>query len=304
MTLRGGYGRPIIGFLAVALAVTALVARHLEITTHAALFLALGSPAMMVGLPLAAVWYLLRRRWAVAALAAGLTGALAIAVLPRTAEPVAGVALSVMSANLLQGRADPATVVELALDGVDLLAVQELTPDALNQLSARGIDSALPHRIVKPLRGGSGAGLWSRYPLREIGAWSEPIPITSQVAVPGVRTPPTAVVVHLSAPWPWPIEWWRSDVDHAAAALGGLEGTVVAAGDFNSTTDMAQFRRILDNGYRGADRFAATFPADSTLPPVLAIDHILVRNGSSSVQTADIPGSDHRAVLATVGVPD
>lgn len=89
-----------------------------------------------------------------------------------------------------------------------------------------------------------------------------------------------------------------------AASLDRLAGTVVAAGDFNSTRDMAQFRRILDSGYHGAGVFTPTYPADSALPPVLGIDHILTRNGSPGrTWTADIPGSDHRAVLATVQIP-
>ncbi len=75
-------------------------------------------------------------------------------------------------------------------------------------------------------------------------------------------------------------------------------------GDFNSTLDMAQFRSILDSGYRDAAAFAPTYPADGRLPPMLPIDHILTRNSSSSEPwTATIPGSDHRALLATVQVP-
>jgi len=46
-----------------------------------------------------------------------------------------------------------------------------------------------------------------------------------------------------------------------------------------------------------------TFPADSWLPPLLAIDHILTRNcAATSVRSVPIPGSDHRGIVATVMV--
>ncbi len=293
-----------IGVLAGVVAATGLLARQIEITNHAALILALASPVLMLAVPAAGLWFLLRRRW-VPATGASIGTAVIVAVLaPHPAATVDGPDIRVMSANVLEGRADPAAVVDLARRHADVVCIQELTPGGLTQLSARGIDEVFPHRIVRPEDGGFGAGLWSRYPLRDDGMASEPIPITAGLQLPGVRTEPTVAVVHLSAPWPWPIEWWRNDIAYAAEALDRLDGTVVAAGDFNSTRDMAQFRRILDSGYRDAGFFAPTYPADSAVPPVLAIDHILTRNGSpSAAWTVDIPGSDHRAVLATVQVP-
>lgn len=87
------------------------------------------------------------------------------------------------------------------------------------------------------------------------------------------------------------------------------QGAVIVAGDFNSTPDMRQFRDLLTNGYRDAVEqtgagFAPTFPSNKWFPPVLVIDHVLTRNAAaSSIQTVDIPGSDHRALLATVHVP-
>ena len=286
------------------LAAAGLLARQIEITNHATLFLALASPVLMLAVPAAGLWFLLRRRWVPAACAGVGTGLLVAVLAPHPVSTVDGPEIRVMSANALQGGADPAAVLALARRDADVVSIQELTPGGLTQLSTMGIDKDFPYRIVRPEDGGFGAGLWSRYPLHDAGVVSEPIPITARVEVPGAGTPPTIVVVHLSAPWPWPVEWWRTDVAFAAESLDRLDGTVVAAGDFNSTRDMAQFRRILDDGYREADGFAPTYPADSAVPPVLAIDHILTRNGSPTrTWTADIPGSDHRAVLATVRIP-
>lgn len=279
------------------------MARQIEITNHTTLILALLSPYLMLAVPAAGIVYLLRRRWLPA------TGIFVIAVIllpPRTAPISAAATIRVMSTNILQGRADAHAVVDLARRNADVVAVQELTPDALKRLSASGVDAAFPYRIVKPLDGGSGAGLWSRHPLRATGdPTSEAVPIIATLEIPGTAMPTTVANVHLSAPWPWTIEWWRADTVQMIATLKDLGTPSVVAGDFNSTWDMAPFRRLLDLGYRdAAGPFAATYPADSRIPPLLAIDHILTR-GCSGWQswTATVPGTDHRAPLATVELP-
>ncbi|WP_268968780.1 endonuclease/exonuclease/phosphatase family protein [Mycolicibacterium austroafricanum] len=87
------------------------------------------------------------------------------------------------------------------------------------------------------------------------------------------------------------------------------DGAVIAAGDFNSTPDMRQFRDLVTDGYRDAVRhtgagFALTFPSDTAFAPIVSIDHVLTRHASVTViRSVDIDGSDHRALLATVDVP-
>jgi hypothetical protein len=72
---------------------------------------------------------------------------------------------------------------------------------------------------------------------------------------------------------------------------------------------MRQLRDLLTDGYQDAveqtgSGFAPTFPADTRFPPVITIDHVLTRNAVvSSVMTIEMPGSDHRSLLATVEVP-
>jgi endonuclease/exonuclease/phosphatase (EEP) superfamily protein YafD len=69
---------------------------------------------------------------------------------------------------------------------------------------------------------------------------------------------------------------------------------------------MRSFRGLLRNGYRDAAEQSGagikpTFPADSWLPPFIAIDHILTRScTATSLRTIKIPGSDHRGLAATV----
>jgi len=99
----------------------------------------------------------------------------------------------------------------------------------------------------------------------------------------------------------------KAQLDNFAQAAG--PGAVIVGGDYNSTPDMRQFRDLLTNGYHDAveqtgSGFASTFPADTWYPPVITIDHVLTRNAvASSIKTVDIPGSDHRSLLATIEVP-
>jgi len=44
-----------------------------------------------------------------------------------------------------------------------------------------------------------------------------------------------------------------------------------------------------------------TYPTDRGIPPVVAIDHVLVADRTAlEVDTVDLPGSDHRAVVARI----
>jgi endonuclease/exonuclease/phosphatase (EEP) superfamily protein YafD len=48
----------------------------------------------------------------------------------------------------------------------------------------------------------------------------------------------------------------------------------------------------------------ATLPVQQWYPPLITIDHILTRNAAaSSIRTVEVPGSGHRALLATIAVP-
>ncbi|MBI3690541.1 MAG: hypothetical protein HY239_07780 [Mycolicibacterium aromaticivorans] len=96
-------------------------------------------------------------------------------------------------------------------------------------------------------------------------------------------------------------------MDNFARTAG--PAAVIIGGDYNSTPDMRQFRDLLTDGYRDAvqetgSSFAPTFPSNRRFPPVITIDHVLTLNAAAeSVRTIEIPGSDHRALLATVRVP-
>lgn len=115
-------------------------------------------------LPPALALALRRRRIALAGLLAPLL--LAALLVPRAVAdgPVIGVPVRVGSANLYYGQTDPAAVVEFAR-GLDVLSVQELTPEAVEALDAAGLAGVLPHRALTPGPGATGTGLYARRPL-------------------------------------------------------------------------------------------------------------------------------------------
>lgn len=307
------------GLVALAVAGSALASRYLPITNHIMLFTAALSPYLMVCAPLSVVLLSLARHWILAIVAVGLTIATLAVQLPLhpasgAAPAAADVGLRVISANLFEGQAEPRDLLRSAREEADVLAVQELTPEEADRLSAAGLDTLFPYRWLDPRAGASGVGLWSRLPLhaaKRIEGYTFGL-LSARIRVPGVSVDPTVVVAHI--PGPWPIDGWRRDLDHLPVTLlevaeqtGG--GPVIVAADFNSTTGMRPFRRLLRNGYRDAAQqsragIRPTFPANRRLPPFIAIDHILTRScTAASLRTITIPGSDHLGVVATVMIP-
>ncbi|HEX2300957.1 MAG TPA: endonuclease/exonuclease/phosphatase family protein, partial [Pseudonocardiaceae bacterium] len=79
---------------------------------------------------------------------------------------------------------------------------------------------------------------------------------------------------------------------------------------FNATLDHQPLRALLSTGYRDAADvlgrgLRATWPTDTALAPVAAIDHVLVEPTCliRSFDTVAVPGTDHRAVVAELVVP-
>jgi endonuclease/exonuclease/phosphatase (EEP) superfamily protein YafD len=309
----------VLAILAWIAAATGLAARYLPVANHVVLLVGVTSPYLALGGLLAVLLFSLHRRWLLAALAVALVAASIAVQLPLfvgdTRGPT-GVRVRIVTANLYLGQADPKVVVETAQVNADILAVQELTPTAVKRLSAAGLDHDFPYRVLDAREEASGTGLWSRFPLKDArtvsGYWHAMI--TARAEVPGVAVDPVLFITHLSGPWPMPLTDWNRDYTRLPTALDNIartagSGCVIAAGDFNATVDLRPFRRLLTNGYRdAADQtgagITATYPANSWVPPVLAIDHVLTRQcAATSVRTLSLPGSDHRGLASEVQIP-
>ncbi|MEU8422010.1 endonuclease/exonuclease/phosphatase family protein [Micromonospora sp. NPDC048835] len=260
------------------------------------------------------------RRWWPAALAALAAVALLGTVTPRalaSPQPAAsGPTVRLLTANLLAGAGDARTLVELVRrHRVDVLTVQEFTPDAQTALDQLGLDTLLPHRQLNPEIGTAGSGLYSRWPITDGGArrnlngWGFNQAYAT-VSVPG--GPPVRVEsAHPSAPYALnQVGAWRADLTAQPPATpdGGLR---ILAGDFNATLDHGPLRALLRTGYvdaadaTGQGLTGTWGPYDGDLIPPVTIDHVLVdhRIAVRSVRVLTLPGSDHRPVQATLTLP-
>jgi endonuclease/exonuclease/phosphatase (EEP) superfamily protein YafD len=266
-------------------------------------------------LPLGAALAL--RAWPVAAVAAVTTAALAVAVLPRAVgrpdRAAGGPAVRVLASNLLFGAAHPEELISLVrTQSVDVLALAEYTAESEKALCAAGLDVLLPFRVAYPRDEPGGSALYSRFPLVDTG-YRELPPYFGQ-AYATVRVPDGVDVlveaVHPAAPSHRRLLGaWRLGLDAEPRATP--DGPVrVLLGDFNATLDHAPLRRLLASGYRNAASvvgrgFAGTWPYDGTRIPKVTIDHVLVdpRVTVHAVSVHRITGTDHRAVLAVLGLP-
>jgi len=257
------------------------------------------------------------RNWAAAAVAAIGLACLAAAVLPRTigsatANAAGHETLTVLSANIHHGTADPEALVAL-VDRYrpDLLSVQELTPRFARELRAAGISARLPQHMLKVNRGASGAGLYADLPL-------VPLPHQTRfffrmpratVALPDGRRL-RVVGVHPYPPLSAKMGQWQAALESLPPTGAGTPW--VLAGDFNATLDHAELREVLGGGYSDAGDVTGsglepTWPTmgHRFMPPSIAIDHVLAddRLGFADYGVDDLPGSDHRAIHAEIVLP-
>lgn len=252
---------------------------------------------------------------------------------PGPAGPT--VPLTAMTINSRFGKADAAEIVRLVREnGVGLLTVQEHTQALEDRLAAEGLGGLLPHKISSPTDDGAGSATYSKYPMQAVGLVPDtPFQIRTvrlQLQDAGHAATLEVTNVHALPPVDVRVRQWRSDL----AALGELigrtrsdvagptgPGNMLLIGDFNATYDHAEFRSVLDGGPGGrkmvdvgtasGSRLIPTWPMEPTWPlqgfplPGIAIDHLVTSPhiGSSGYAVHRVPGTDHAAVMATLGIP-
>lgn len=217
--------------------------------------------------------------------------------------------LTVMTANLYVGEGDGLALVAAASqEDVDLLVVQEITVGLLAAMESGGLEDLFPHRAGEPAEGGGGTMVFAREPLGDArrldttwGGWEVTL---GSLTVLGVH-PISPVQVS---------EWRR---DHAAVLEAAVASDAdLVVGDLNATTDHEPLRRLADEGYRSATELAnegwqPTWPVHGRtslwglpLPHLVQIDHVLVGPSLAALgtHTLDIPGTDHRALVAEVAL--
>ena len=219
--------------------------------------------------------------------------------------------VQVMTANLRLGRADTPQVVRLAMrHDVDVLVVVEVTPRAFAGLRAAGIEELFPHVAGGPEPKTRGTMVFSRSPLGEkqrldagYGTY------VLDVALP--TGPVHLLAAHPQAP-KGSVDVWLADQEVIRATADRLSGPTIIVGDLNATMDHASLRGLVADGFQDAATQARsgwqpTWPSAGQVsrfgvsaPPLVAIDHVLVRGGLRAVRTTthEVDGTDHRALVA------
>ncbi len=312
----------VVGAAAALIAVAGLVSRFPTTRVQPLVQLAAFAPVAMAGALVAFGLFAWRRRRP-ATIVAGILGVTVIATqLPLfavNARPDVGATdvLTVLQANLMVGHADPQAVLDLVRrHHVDVLTVEELTQDALDGLVVAGLERELPYEAALPAPAAAGTGVWTRYPMTNVTVLS-PSTFHSIVVRTATSTgaPVTVVAAHPRPPIAGRTAVWDAELTQLQLQLAGLaeqrDEPIVVGADLNATWDIAQFRRLLTDGYAdAADLVGAgivrTYPTDRhvlglTAPPLLSLDHVLVRGAQADhVRTLGLPGSDHRGLLATL----
>ncbi len=266
-------------------------------------------------------------RWWLALLVAIPATPLAAWQLPprrRTRDPVAAgprpgsdrgpgvLTLRVLTLNVEGGSADPVAMLRsLRRHQVDVLAVQELTPEIVRLLADAGVAELLPFWHLDPRPGSPGVGLWARWPLVPLPPVPGLVAAAPRARIdPAAGHPVTLTVVHPIAPVNGWEHQWQRELALVQSALADTDGPQVVAGDFNASRDHRPFRDILAAGFLDCADAARrrpwpgfTWPADRGIPSLMRLDHVLVSAELAAVPEARIirlPGTDHCGVLAVI----
>jgi endonuclease/exonuclease/phosphatase (EEP) superfamily protein YafD len=227
------------------------------------------------------------------------------------ADPADTGTLRVMTINALYGRADAESVVDLVeSQHVEVLAVQELTPGFERALTEAGLDDLLAHSFTVPADDSpAGSGLWASTQLTDEDQLRGTSFAMPSALVSAGSTDVRITVVHPHPPMPTEITTWRTELVELTDQVHGDDTPQILAGDFNATHDHASFRDLLGSRFSDATREwgagpTVTWPEGSQVPALFALDHVVVEKDMpvSDVVSMQVPGSDHRALMATVVV--
>ncbi len=221
-------------------------------------------------------------------------------------RPAAGPSFTIMSLNMLAGRADPAQVTARA-ENADIVVLLEVTPAAVTGLRQHGWQASFPYSVGDPTVDVSGTAIFSRFPLQQ----RQRIDTSFQQWVADVEVPGagkiTLFAVHPCNPYCSPTAFQTEhDIVRATAARYN-HGPLLVAGDFNAVNDHGPMVKLYRDGLEDAGDITGagwlpTYPAKGPIPPLIGIDHILVndRLTATSIYTFPVDGTDHRGLMAKI----
>ncbi len=305
-----------LGWVLLAMAAASLVSRELSVANQPVIIVATFAPYFV--LPSIAGTVVLAVVGSLVGVLAGVVLTIAVIIATvrtriRIRRPAGSThVLSIMTNNKFLGRGDPVCILEIARrERVDVLALQEVTPESVEALRAAGIDAEFPYAVLAPAALWEGVALWSKHPLRDIRTdihgGLHRVEAVVQLDPERPDMDPVAISLHIAAPWPENPRPWLSQLHDLSVDLAGRTRPTIAMGDYNATLSHKPFRQLLTAGFNDAAVTARswlgfTYPARFWSPPLIAIDHVVSRGlHATRLRTARIADSDHLALIADLG---
>ena len=271
---------------------------------------------LLAAYPLAVV-AALHRRWLRVAVASGLVLAHLVLVVPLAVvrhHPDSVANLPTVHVFFANARYDNHRLADAAAaidgSGADVIAVAELSKGLLEALRARGVLDRYPYQVLRPINFSSGIGLLSRLPLtdgRLVDLGFRPV-IAATLTLGG--HPLDLFVVHPQAPAGVGTDRWRGELAAIRQATTALaDHPTLVVGDFNATYTHPPLRSFFAAGFTDCHQWlgqglSRSWPTDRWFPPLVRLDHALVRTGAHPLDVRDVtvPGSDHRGFVVGVAV--
>lgn len=223
--------------------------------------------------------------------------------LPRI-EPPPDPAIRLVAANVWDENPDIGAVPTEMFDrSADLVAAVEMPGDAFyEEMTGAAIGAGLTSTVDD-----GELGVWSRFPVRELGDLGLPPARVMRVGVDAPGTPFVLYVVH--ALNPLNDTTFRDQyrfTEELLAAAAEERRPIVIAGDLNMSDRVSSYRTMdaaLTDAMRADTAGRTTYVGGWWTSVLLRIDHVFVDPSwcAADPGTFDVAGSDHRGVEASVG---
>ncbi|MCW2548808.1 MAG: Endonuclease/exonuclease/phosphatase [Mycobacterium sp.] len=196
---------------------------------------------------------------------------------------------------------------QIKANNPDVVVLSELSPLTLRHLDL----SQYPYSWQRPQTNAFGQGVYSRWPLTQESTWSVSGLAMARMTVATPAGPVRLYQVHTNAPQGSAARHiWSAQLAMLRHLINAERLPVVAAGDFNASHWDASYKDLLGGPRHmldaGAGRgYLATWPSGRPwLPPVFALDHVLVSKGIGvrGFRVLGPMGSDHRGIVAELNM--
>lgn len=224
--------------------------------------------------------------------------------------------LRIMTLNTLNGHVNPAALVAaLKTQKVEVLALQEVSWRFLDQLKAAGIQNVLPYYVEGYATNSDNGGINCLFFMTKPSNISTNLlPVETSAMSAADITVGTKILrfvsAHPNSPHLGGQGLWSEGLS-TIASLAGYDHAYIIMGDFNATWDHAAFRSLLgdtfvDASQQAGEGFHMTYPANSPIPPLIEIDHMVYSKNAGvfigNLATVELEGTDHFALVGTLEV--